>query len=139
MEEIKVGEYVRTREGYIGKLINIDEKAWNYLTIDVKIRIRHDEFPETYLYLKNEDIVKHSSNIMDLIEYGDLVKFKDKIHVTTLKGQELDIRFLDAMFCNGWSEDKMIIGLDYLVDKDQADKIEWILTHEQIYRENYEV
>ena len=34
--EIKVGEYVRTKEGYIGKLVEYIPDALNYLKIDVE-------------------------------------------------------------------------------------------------------
>ena len=44
------------------------------MTIDCKRVVRKDSiYPENYLYLKNENIVKHSKNIIDLIEVGDYV------------------------------------------------------------------
>ena len=73
-DKIEIGEYVRTREGYIGILIDINMESWNYLTIDCKRRVRIDFlYPDSYLYLKDENIAKHSSNIIDLIEVGDYV------------------------------------------------------------------
>ncbi len=73
-DKIEVGEFVRTREGYIGILIDINMESWNYLTIDCKRRVRRDfSYPDSYLYLKDEDIVKHSKNIIDIIEVGDYV------------------------------------------------------------------
>lgn len=69
MKEIEVGEYVRTKDGYIGKLIEINTKAWNYLTIDVQNEVRRDYiYPPNYIYLKNENIKRHDKNIIDLIE-----------------------------------------------------------------------
>lgn len=57
--EIKVGEYVRTKEGKIYQYIrDLDELYF----------VGKDYF-EPYL----EDIVKHSPNIIDLIEVGDYV------------------------------------------------------------------
>ena len=41
MEEIKVGEYVRTPEqGFIGKLVEIDNNVLNYYKIDVGREVR---------------------------------------------------------------------------------------------------
>lgn len=71
---IEVGEWVRTKDGYLGKLIAINKQDYNYLVIDTSKNIRNDEYPATYLYLKNANIAKHSKNIIDLIEVGDIVE-----------------------------------------------------------------
>lgn len=60
MAEIEVGEYVRTKDGKIDKLINSNF----YMSIYVEC--------EKGLYLI-ENIVKHSKNLIDLIECGDFV------------------------------------------------------------------
>lgn len=63
MEEIKVGEYVRTKDGYIGKYVKD-------LTVKWVIEIEDNEmtFPTG-----KHNIKKHSFNILDLIEIGDYV------------------------------------------------------------------
>ena len=72
--EVGVGEYVRTYEGYIGILKEINKKNYNYLTIDVQNKVRKDGLvPSNYIYLKNKNIKKYSKNIIDLIEVGDYV------------------------------------------------------------------
>ena len=76
--KIEIGEYVRTREVYLGKVIAINEQDYNYLVIDTTREIRNDGFPATYLYLKNEDIVKHSKKIIVLITEGDILRYKLK-------------------------------------------------------------
>ena len=62
-DEIKVGEYVRTEEGYIGKYkkdglvkhtVEIEDNQMSWITGE-------------------HNIVKHSKNIIDLIEVGDYV------------------------------------------------------------------
>lgn len=78
---IEVGEYIRTKEGYLGKLIAINKEDYNYLVVDTSRNIRNDEYPPTYLYLKNEDIAKHSKNIINLIEAGDFVNGKFCINI----------------------------------------------------------
>lgn len=62
-EEIEVGEYVRTKKGAVGKLIEIDKKAAAYYLDCLKC-----------VSLKN--IVKHSKQLIDLIECGDYVNGK---------------------------------------------------------------
>lgn len=59
--EIEVGEYVRLRDGEISKIENIQENT--FTCIFHKIRC------EIYI----DFIIKHSKNIIDLIEEGDYV------------------------------------------------------------------
>ena len=80
MEEIQIGEYCRTYEGYIGILKEINKKNYNYLTIDVQNKVRRDGLePLNYIYLKNENIKNHSKIISEIIEVGDYVNGK-RIH-----------------------------------------------------------
>lgn len=70
MSEIKVGEYVRTEFGNIGKFYRpASERSdvyYIYIAKDgMKISSRYDS------------VVKHSFNIIDLIEEEDIVKIKD--------------------------------------------------------------
>ena len=77
MSEIKIGEYVRTGDGYIGKLVEIIPKALNNLKIDIKREIRHcDNSVDNYIYTRYGFQLKHSKNIIDLIEIGDYVNGK---------------------------------------------------------------
>ena len=69
MEEIKVGEYVKTKLGYIGKVIDIYEGhcfAKYHIEFQNKLKRKRQ-------YLSVKTILKHSSNIIDLIEVGDIV------------------------------------------------------------------
>lgn len=73
--EICVREYVRTpEEGYIGKLVERIENAHNYYKIDVGREIIHcDNSRDNYIYSREGFGLKHSKNIIDLIEVGDYV------------------------------------------------------------------
>ena len=64
MESIKVGEYVRTEIGTIGKVVRINEM---YFTIE------NNRGEIDILYERNQ---KHSKNIIDLIEEGDYIDGK---------------------------------------------------------------
>lgn len=82
MEEIKVGEYIKTVAGYIGKIINFNDGMYTARMKDVTID----------LYI--DDIKNHKENIIDLIEVGDYVngsyvegfieknKFQNKLIIT---------------------------------------------------------
>ena len=56
MKEIKVGEYIKTVAGYIGKIINYDDGMYTAKMRDITID----------LYI--DDIKNHSKNMIDLIE-----------------------------------------------------------------------
>ena len=74
---IEVGEYVRTREGYIGRLVQILNSLNSYV-VDTKIDIgRRDNLPPTYLFLNESDITKHSKNIEEILEKHDIVSLKE--------------------------------------------------------------
>jgi hypothetical protein len=61
--DIEVNEYVRTKKGAVGKLIEIDKKATAYYLDCLKC-----------VSLKN--IVKHSKQLIDLIENKDILKVR---------------------------------------------------------------
>ncbi len=67
MEEIKVGEYVRTKEGYIDKIVIAENEDDMYA----------GESNPQYLDYTSEDIVKHSKNIIDLIEVRRLCEWRE--------------------------------------------------------------
>ena len=77
-KEIEVGEYVRTKDGKIDQILNysIGCNVWH-----CKNGMCIDECNCIGVHLK--DIVKHSKNIIDLIEEGDIIdwKFKDSSFV----------------------------------------------------------
>lgn len=65
---------MRTEEGYIGKLVEYIPNALNYLKIDVGREIRHcDNSFDNFIYTRYGFQLKHSFNIIDLIEVGDYV------------------------------------------------------------------
>ena len=101
MEEIKVGEYVRTKEGYLGILIAINKQDYNYLVVDTSIEVRKDGYTSTYLYLKKGNIKKHSKQLIDLIEVGDIVNGMEvlDIHKPRDLWEPIEIR-VDSRYTN---------------------------------------
>ena len=76
MEEIKVGEYVRTKTGNITKVVAVkDDYVWTDEFIDL-LQYKYNEG-----IIENTEIVKHSPNIIDLIEVGDYVNGSEVIDI----------------------------------------------------------
>lgn len=69
---IEVGEYVRTNRG-IGKVLEVK-------TVQPKMYGQHDVVYKIdicpRMYITKTNILKHSSNIIDLIEVGDIVEYR---------------------------------------------------------------
>ena len=105
MEEIKVGEYIRTKEDGICKLIDKEKDAdgeWaGYI--------------DRPFWLRENNIVKHSPNIIDLIEVGD---------------------YVNGELVASVSEESVEIGEGWHV---QVKNIKSIVTHEQFNSIKYEV
>lgn len=102
--EIEVGEYVRTNKGNITKMSS-------------------EEFIK--IMLENKSIfgkaLKHSKNIIDLVEVGDIVHIKDVLHE--------DITYI-------WSEDYLKALKE---DIQNGIKLVSILTKEQMQSIEYKV
>lgn len=83
MEEIKENEYIRLRNGDVTRVKAINEKTFKC------------KFHKVNCELFIDYIVKHSSNIIDLIEVGDYVNGKEvigKFYEESLKVLILDTR-----------------------------------------------
>lgn len=73
MEDIKVGEYIRTKDGIIAKTTRIDS-----LMVDCDrdvFDLEHLSMMEIPVEYTKEYILKHSPNIIDLIEVRRLCKW----------------------------------------------------------------
>ena len=68
--DIKIGEYVRTKSGFIGKVIGRHGGYGLHYELDVNKEIQ-ENFMNSIVH--EDNIVKHSKNIIDLIEVGDYV------------------------------------------------------------------
>ena len=121
-DKIEVGEYVRTKRGYIRKVIRRDMDK--HILLDIGF--------EGANYLtkveEKEDIVKHSKNIIDLIEVGDYVNGREVKHIAMFEG------FPDYP--------KLIfVNETHLIPDDtcENDEIQTILTKEQLEANCYKV
>jgi hypothetical protein len=83
MSKIKEGEYVRTNEGEIAKVIKIEKrkKLEDKIFLDINM--------EYFIY--NFDIKAHSKNIIDLIEIGDYVNGHKVIQTKSMIETKLEV------------------------------------------------
>jgi len=77
-----------------------------------------------------DDIIKSSPNIIDLIEVGDILKFKDTKHYQEVLAIDKEKLYL--------TEYIYMSGLHKYKKEIQAD-LEWVITHEQIEAMQYKV
>ena len=107
--EIKVGEYVRLKKGEIFK---IDENTTNYYNSNKE-------------YVTNE-IVKHSKNIIDIIECGDYINGKEVKHIAWFEGVPDYPKLIFA------DEHRLIPG-----ETAENDEIKSVVTKEQFNQMKY--
>ena len=112
--EIKENEFIRTKTGKIDKVINNNYYMSQYIECEKRI-------------VEKENIVKHSKNIIDLIEVGDYVNGQ---RVLCLKKNNDD--------CRDDIGTSYIEGIDIYLGYDESD-IKTILTHEQYERNCYKI
>lgn len=118
---MNVGDFVRTKKGKIGKIINyIDEPTdyyFNCYETDLK-----NSFSDKYI-TEYDNEIKSSPQIIDLIEVGDYVN-----------GTIVTKVVLDSIECN-------YIELDYSYNKRgiRNKDIKTIITHEQMEAMQYRV
>lgn len=120
-DEIEVNEYVRTNNNYIRKVIA--ERLNGYL---VDVSYYNEIIDDTTLgIIGKEDIKKHSKNLIDLIEVGDIVKDEyNKYEVAFVKD--------DKIYCNDYNLDDSLVTL-------REQDIKAILTKEQMEDNCYKV
>lgn len=87
-EKISVNEYVRTKDGRIAQIRNIDYEAGIY-RFDRIIYINDFRMKEDVLYnneMFKKLIVKHSKQLIDLIECGDYVNGREVKYIAIFEG-----------------------------------------------------
>lgn len=127
---INVGEYIRTKAGQIGKVIEIKKRKELADQIYLDIRC-NDEFYNVFVY--DFDIKSHSKNIIDLIEVGDIVNGM-RVIATENRGRyneekQKDEKVILAENYDEWTENGVISNED----------IKTILTHEMYEQNCYKV
>ena len=71
MEELQIGEWVRTKDGQIDKIYDYKKDTKIYIC-EKDLIIDSQNLLATHI----KDILKHSKNIIDLIKVGDIIEWK---------------------------------------------------------------
>lgn len=126
-DKIEVGEYVRTKDGRIAQIKSIDYEAGIY-RFDRIIYINDFGMKENVLYnneMFKKLIVKHSKQLIDLIENKDVLK----------------VRIDKEIMLFGMDEDTSDIKYKELIENIENGEYELleILTHEQFEANCYKV
>ena len=116
-DKIEVEEYVRFNNGEIGKVIDIKENP---------SRIVYSEYGEIGLI---SDIVKHSKQLIDLIEVKDVIKYRINNISTTLETKGYVEGIVDI------SDEEML----QRIKNDKNYEVLEILTKEQMEANQYVV
>ena len=86
MAEIEVGEYGRTNFGKMIKLAwleSLEGKRYENKVLLINEDMLNNDF---YYFHKGEKIVKHSKQLIDLIEVGDYVNGREVKHIAMFEG-----------------------------------------------------
>lgn len=118
---MNVGDYVRTRNGYICKVVNINDFREPSMKYGVEANYLKD-----IMFIGDEIIDKSSPQIIDLIEVGDYVNGKKVIDV-----------YSDYIF--DYSEKFRVIRFSEIDILHNSKHIETIVTHEQFESAAYRV
>ena len=93
---MKVGEYCRTKWGYICKIININDFREPSMKYGVEASYLKD-----IMFIGDEDIIKSSPNIIDLIEVGDIITTNNLCgEITKIDGDKIYTTCYDGEYCS---------------------------------------
>ena len=124
MSEIEVGDYVRTKGGYI---IKVDKKT---VIFDMGYEEQYVDMETTrYVFPCEEEIANHNKQLIELIEVKDVIKYRINNISTTLETK-------------GYVEGIVDISNEEMLQRIKNDKnyeVLEILTHEQFEANCYKV
>ena len=86
MTEIEVGEYVRTKRGYIAKFKQYLENTGTYIFDNIIQDIEGDKYKCISENELKKVMIKHSKDIIDLIKVGDYVNGKEVKQIGMFEG-----------------------------------------------------
>ena len=117
--KLEVGQFARLKSGYICKIININDLREPNMQYGVEAN-----YLKNVMFIGDDDVVKASYDIIDILEVGD--------YVNSLKVTSVDKTF----------EENTLIGLgtNFGFSKFDNDyKITSVVTHEQMEQMAYKV
>ena len=124
--KLKVGMYVRFKNNkniqYIGKIVNINEYREPYFKYAIEVTWYDD-----YIFIGNEDILKASFNIIDLIKVGDYVNDAFVLDFETLQTGEKAV-IVDGLITYGWGQGVIPASeIKKVVTKEQFNSMKYVV------------
>ena len=117
-EELKPNMYIRTNDGYINKI----KKANQYnALVDAR-----DLFGEE-LNIPNNEIIKASHNIIDLIEVGDYVNGLKVIEVREHLHNDIEVVLSNGKFQWSFSKNESDYEIKSIVTKEQFEEMQYVV------------
>lgn len=134
---MNVGDYVRTDKGNISKIKWISQQVIN--SKETKAGTFHLENGEI-VHMYYGDAIKSNPQIIDLIEYMDMLYLKKPIKIY---GTNKTVKLFNPVRCDGFTKYDdgthcIILDLDHVVDVNDLE-IEAVVTHEQMEAMQYRV
>lgn len=119
---MKVGDYVRTKKGEIGKIIGYVDEPTDYY-FDCYVTTLKTNFTDTYI-TEYDNNIKSSPNIIDLIEENDFI---NGMRITEIKSNKNGVL-------------KCMVDSDYeFITTILNNEIESVLTKQQFSQMEYKV
>ena len=127
--KLEVEMYVRTKWGYICKIININDFREPSMKYGVEANYLKD-----VMFIGDDDIVKASYNIIDILECGDIIKLfmEDDI-------DEEDTDIFELIAINYNDNEIGVFNSDFQIEFFPIENLRGILTHEQMEQMVYKV
>ena len=113
--KLEVGQFARLKSGYICKIINVNDFREPNMKYGVEANYLKD-----VMFIGDDDVVKASYNIIDILEKGDYVNGHE------VKSKQSGVKRIDI------GEDENYV---WLYEKD----IKSVITHEQMEQMAYKV
>ena len=115
-DKLETNMYVRTKWGYICKIININDFREPNMKYGVEASYLRD-----VMFIGDDDVVKASYNIIDLIKKNDYIN--GLLVNEIVDGKPIHEDYNDPFYSFGW----------------ENDDIKTVITHEQIEQMEYKV
>ena len=127
-DKIEVGEYVRTKRGYIAKFKQYLENTGTYIFDNIIQDIEGDKYKCISENELKKVMIKHSKDIIDLIKVGDYVNGKEVKQIGMFEGFPDYPKLI-------FTDKKYLIQGEAIENKD----IKTIITKEQMASIEYKV
>lgn len=127
--KLEIGQFARLKSGYICKIININDYREPNMKYGVEANYLRD-----VMFIGEDDVVKASYNIIDILECGDVIKLfmEDDI-------DEEDTNIFKLIAINYNDNEIGVFNSDFQIEFFPIENLREILTHEQMKQMAYKV